>query len=100
MAVRRFRNKSGDVKVMYSDNCSNLRGAETKLKKGLLELDGDRLTREFAEVKSMWKFNPPVAPHFGGVWERLITTVKKSLYSVLNEKVPKEETLQLKKPTS
>jgi hypothetical protein len=83
MAIRSFRGRRGDVRVMYSDN---LLGAEAELKKALLALDGDRVTREFADVKP--------APHFGGVWERLIKTVKKSLYNVLNEKVPKEETLQ------
>jgi hypothetical protein len=41
-----------------------------------------------------WIFNHAAAPHFGGVWERLIKTVKKALYAVLNEKVPKEDTLQ------
>jgi hypothetical protein len=55
-------------KDMYSDNGTNLRGAETELKKALLELDDDRLTREFADVNIKWKFNPPAAPHFGGVW--------------------------------
>jgi hypothetical protein len=84
MAIRRFRGSRGDVKVEYSENCTNLRGAEANLKKALLELVGDRLTRKFADVKM----------NFGGVWERLIKTVKKSLYVVLNEKVPKEETLQ------
>jgi hypothetical protein len=79
---------------MYLDNCTNFRGSETELKKALLELDGDRLTHEFAYVKMKWKFNPPAAPHFGGVWERLIQSVEKSLYAVLNEKVSKEETLQ------
>jgi hypothetical protein len=39
-----------------------------------------------------WKFKP-AAPLFGGVWKRLIKTVKKSLYGVLNEKVAKVETL-------
>lgn len=58
-----------------------------------MELDGDRLTREFADIGMQWKFNPPAAPHWGGAWERLIQTVKKSLHAVLKEKVPKEEML-------
>jgi hypothetical protein len=87
MAIRRFRGRRDDVKVMYSDNGTNLRGAEAEMKKTILDLDGNRLTREFADVKMKWKFNLPAAPHFGGIWERLIKTVKK-LYADLNEKKP------------
>ena len=32
-----------------------------------------------------WKFNPPAASNFGGVWERLIRSVRKVLYSILHE---------------
>jgi hypothetical protein len=32
-----------------------------------------------------WEFNPPSASHFGGVWERLIRSVRKVLYSVMHE---------------
>jgi hypothetical protein len=41
----------------------------SKVPKLYLSWIGDRLTREFADVKMKWKFNPPAAPHFGGVWE-------------------------------
>jgi hypothetical protein len=32
-----------------------------------------------------WKFNPPAASNFGGVWERLIRSVRKVLYSIMHE---------------
>ena len=32
-----------------------------------------------------WEFNPPAASNFGGVWERLIRSVRKVLYSVMCE---------------
>ncbi|PIK41879.1 hypothetical protein BSL78_21276 [Apostichopus japonicus] len=32
-----------------------------------------------------WFFNPPAGSHFGGVWERMIRTTRKILYSLMKE---------------
>ena len=37
---------------------------------------------------------PPLSPHHGGVWESLIKTAKRSLYAILKEHAPTEETLR------
>jgi hypothetical protein len=85
IAIRCFRRRRSDIKVMYSDNGTNLRDAEAELKKAH--------SIDWRVNLLMLICNHPAAPHFGGVWERLKKTVKKSLYAVSNEKVPKEETL-------
>jgi hypothetical protein len=33
-----------------------------------------------------WKINPPAESDFGGVWERLICSVRKVLYSIMHER--------------
>jgi hypothetical protein len=92
MAIRRFRGRRGAVKEICCDNDTNFKGAEMEMKRALLELESDRINREFAEAELKWKFNLPEAPHFDVVWERLIKTVKQALYAVLKEKVPKDFT--------
>ncbi|GBP67708.1 hypothetical protein EVAR_40479_1 [Eumeta japonica] len=51
---------------------------------------------KYATVKRIvWKFIPPVALHMSGVWERMIKTIKSSLYAVLKGRKPREETLHI-----
>ena len=34
-----------------------------------------------------WNFNPPALPHLDGVWERIVRTVKRVLYSMIKKTV-------------
>lgn len=41
-----------------------------------------------------WKINPPAGSHHGGVWERIIRSVRRVLNSVLGEQVLDDDGLQ------
>ena len=45
----------------------------------------DKINNFMLQKSIKWAFNPPAASHFGGVWERLIRSVRKVLYSVMQE---------------
>lgn len=49
---------------------------------------------EFVQPGTKWVFNPPAAPHFGGSWERLIQSVKKTLSSFNLPHHPTDELLR------
>ncbi|XP_043213502.1 uncharacterized protein LOC122377501 isoform X2 [Amphibalanus amphitrite] len=95
-ALRRFVARRGGVQSLRSDQGTNFIGAEKELKeelKKLKERDGE--IREAAlHLGIDWRFHPPHASHFGGVWERQIRTIRKILTSLLTQQTFSHETLQ------
>ncbi|CAG7734365.1 unnamed protein product [Allacma fusca] len=94
LALRRFVSLRGQPVCLYSDNGSNFRGADNELKRAWREIKMDKIQTKFATGRTSWKFNPPLSPHFGGAWERLVQSVKKSLEFTLKSRIPKEEVLK------
>ena len=84
-AIRRFKSRRGHIKSITSDNGTNLVGSERELKQSIEEWNQSKLTKDLQQENITWHFNPPTASHFGGVWERLIRSVRKILYALLKE---------------
>ena len=47
------------------------------------ELDQDKIQQSTANRGVTWRFNPPGAPHFGGIHEAMIKSAKKAIYGVI-----------------
>ena len=92
-AVTRFVARRGPPRVIYSDNGSNFRGAETDVVRALKTWDQERIGRELLRRDVQWYFNPPAASHQGSVWERLIRSVRKILHAMIGEHLVNEKTL-------
>lgn len=84
-AIRRFIARRGKPKFIRSDNGTNLVGAEKELKEAIKTWNINQIHSHLLQSGIDWTFNPPSASHFGGVWERLIRSVRKVLFSVLHE---------------
>ncbi|XP_060842552.1 uncharacterized protein LOC132922848 [Rhopalosiphum padi] len=81
----RFVARRGIPVQIYSDCGTNYVGAAKQLK----TLFHDAATKEalHARVPCQWRFNPPAAPHFGGIWEAAIKSTKLHLKKVVGNQV-------------
>ncbi|XP_069108188.1 uncharacterized protein [Argopecten irradians] len=82
-AVRRFYAIRGKVKEFRSDRGTNFVGATNDLDLTAINVEDDSVKRFVGESGAVWKFNPPHASHFGGVWERMIGVARRILDSML-----------------
>ena len=77
---------------MLSDNGTNFVAAERELREFVQALDQSKIAQSSANKELMWHFNPPLAPHFGGVHETMIKAAKRAVNAVLgNADVTDEE---------
>lgn len=78
-AFRRFIARRGRCSYIYSDCGTNFVGASKYI---------FQLMKTAAEEENIkWHFNPPSAPHFGGLWEAGIKSVKSHLLRVVGQQI-------------
>ncbi|XP_029173549.1 uncharacterized protein LOC114942375 [Nylanderia fulva] len=86
-AFRRFVSRRGLCTVVYSDCGTNFVGADRQLK-ALFKAAGreiQTIVGHLADRGVRWSFNPPAAPHFGGLWEAAVKAVKHHLRRTIGE---------------
>ena len=95
-ALRRFVARRGGVRSLRSDQGTNFIGAEKELKEEV-----NKLKQHAGEVHEAalhlgidWRFHPPHASHFGGVWEHQIRTNSKLLNTLMTQQPFSLPTLQ------
>ena len=93
-ALRRFICRRGQVKRIRSDNGTNFVGAQRELKEALAKMNQQRIQGALLQKGIQWSFNPPGASHHGGVWERLIKSVRQVLHAVLKQQTLDDEGLR------
>ncbi|CAH8428700.1 unnamed protein product [Schistosoma turkestanicum] len=89
----RFAARRGYPQRLYSDNGSNFKGAERAIKCLMRAWNQEKISKNLAAHNCDWIFNPPKAYHRGGIWERIIKTIKRILVVVLDEQPVTDEVL-------
>jgi len=73
-ALDRFVARRGTPSSIHSDCGTNFVGAARKLKE-LINSPANR-DKVSSQLMCNWNFNPPSAPHFGGLWEAAVKSTK------------------------
>lgn len=85
-ALSRFLHRRGPVRQLRCDQGTNFVGAQNELKAALEELNQEHLQEYLVENGCEWipfQMNVPHSSHMGGVWERLIRTVRSALETLI-----------------
>jgi len=96
-ALRRFIARRGRPRVIYSDNGTNFQGAANQLQEvyNMLQCP-TQMTRvqDFRTTEGCdLKFIPPHGPHFGGLWEAAVKSMKYHLRRTLGAQIATYEEL-------
>ena len=92
-AFQRFVSRRGRPLKVFSDNGTNLTSGERELKEAIQSWNQRTINDRLLQQEISWHFNPPHASHAGGVWERLIRSVRRILKSIVREQLLNDESL-------
>lgn len=78
--LKRMTARRGKISDIYCDNATTFVGAKNELR-NIAKLIQNQINNSDIQLYSSkenisWHFNPPKAPNFGGLWERLVKSVK------------------------
>ena len=79
LAFRRFVSRRGLCRVVFSDNAKTFKRADKDLCIWNRLVNNEKLAEFVNEKRIEWKFIADQAPWWGGMWERMVRSVKDKL---------------------
>ena len=92
MALRRIFARRSQPEVIFSDRGTNFFGSNRELRQELREVLA-QMPEKLSTYEIDWRFNPPAASHMGGVWERMVRSVKTCLQAVVGRQLLTDDVL-------
>ena len=83
-ALIRFISRRSCPAEIWCDNATTFVGAKNELSKELRHVDKTKIFQTSRRLNIKWVFNVPYASHHGGVWERLIRTVRRVFSALIH----------------
>ncbi|XP_028046904.1 uncharacterized protein LOC105828223 [Monomorium pharaonis] len=94
-ALKRFIGHRSIPARIYSDNGTNFVGARNQLREWYALYESDEFKSKVNDFvtsnKISWHFNPPLSPHFGGIWEAAVKSFKHHFRRVAGDLFTYEE---------
>lgn len=84
-AFKRFTSRRGICSDVYSDNGTNFVGAYHNLQKDFAKAQKSIIINTLSSNGTEWHFSPPLSPHFNGLVESGVRSVKHHIKRVVGE---------------
>jgi hypothetical protein len=84
-AIARFQARRPGLRKIFCDIGTNFVGASSELNQAVDKWNNSELVKELRLEGIELKFGPPVASHWGGVYERLVRSAKNHLKTILTK---------------
>ncbi|XP_076397902.1 uncharacterized protein LOC143266157 [Megachile rotundata] len=86
-AYRRFVSRRGMCSLIRSDQRTTFIDAQRELHRLFqnAQIEWSTVANNLAKEGTVWQFNPPSAPHFGGIWEAAVKSLNFHLRRVVGD---------------
>ena len=84
----------GSAKMYYSDNASYYKKASREIKEFMASIDWPKVRKQAEKFNGQWLFSAEAAPFRNATSERLVSTIKESLFKVIQKNVLPFQELQ------
>ena len=92
-AITIFLARRWKPNIILSDNETNFVGAAREMREWIEAWNQSDIEKSFVQKQIKWKFNPPGAQHFGGIWEPKVRSCKKAMMTIVANRTLTDDVL-------